>query len=146
MQNIFRAIKEEQSKILMTCRTAREMWIKLKSEYEEASSGSAPLLWTKFYGCKFQHEQSVSSFLNEVEQIVSKLKSLNAVIEDDQVIAKILMSLPSTYDIFAMGWESTPPHEKALKNFTGRLIKLKAIKAISYVVMKEMDRTKKQLS
>lgn len=35
MQNIFGAIKEEQSRILMTCSTAQEMWIKRKTEYEE---------------------------------------------------------------------------------------------------------------
>ena len=54
MQNIFGAIKEEQSRILMTCSTAREMWLKLETEHEEAAAASALLLWAKFYGHKLK--------------------------------------------------------------------------------------------
>jgi hypothetical protein len=54
MQTIFGAIKEEQSRILMSCSTAQEMWMKLETEYEEAAADNAPLLWTKFYGCTFR--------------------------------------------------------------------------------------------
>jgi hypothetical protein len=68
MQNIFGAIKEEQSRILMTCNSAREIWIKLESEYEEAAADSIPLLWTKFYGFTFRQGQSVSSFFIEQRQ------------------------------------------------------------------------------
>jgi hypothetical protein len=84
MQNIFGAIKEEQSRILMTCNSAREMWIKLESEYEKAAADSIPLLWTKFYGCTFRQGQSVSSFLTELEQIAIRLKSLHIAIGDEQ--------------------------------------------------------------
>ena len=48
MQNIFGAIKEDQSNLLMACRTARTMWIKLEAEYEKAAADSIPLLWPKF--------------------------------------------------------------------------------------------------
>jgi uncharacterized membrane protein YheB (UPF0754 family) len=106
MQNIFGAIKEEQSRILMTCNSAREMWIKLETEYEEAAADSIPLLWTKFYGCTFRQGQSVSSFLTELEQIAFRLKSLNIAIDDEQIMAKVLMSLPAEFRVFGFAWES----------------------------------------
>jgi hypothetical protein len=61
MQNIFGAIKEEQSRILMTCNSAREMWIKLETEYEEAAADSIPLLWTEgSFGFKKSPKISIS--------------------------------------------------------------------------------------
>ena len=108
MQNKFGAIKEIQSRVLMTCSTAQEMWTKLETEYEEAASDNAPLLWTKFYGCTFRPSsnsqqpnffcyiyihsfigQSVSSFLTELEQIAFRLKSFNIAIDDNQIMANI---------------------------------------------------------
>ncbi|XP_046456088.1 serine/threonine-protein kinase fray2-like [Daphnia pulex] len=124
MQNIFGAIKEEQSRILMTCNSAREMWIKLESEYEEAAADSIPLLWTKFYGCTFRQGQSVSSFLTELEQIAFRLKSLHIAIDDEQIMAKVLMSLPAEFRVFGFAWESTPVAEKTLKRLTTRIITL----------------------
>ena len=124
MQNIFGTIKEEQSRILMTCNSAREMWIKLETEYEEAAADSIPLLWTKFYGCTFRQGQSVSSFLTELEQIAFRLKSLNIAIDDEQIMAKVLMSLPAEFRVFGFAWESTPVDEKTLKRLTTRLITL----------------------
>jgi hypothetical protein len=124
MQNIFGAIKEEQSRILMSCSTAQEMWMKLETEYEEAAADNATLLWTKFYGCTFRPSQSVSSFLTELEQIAFRLKSLNIAIDDNQIMAKILMSLPPEFRVFAFAWDSTPVAEKTLKKLTTRLIAL----------------------
>lgn len=129
MQNIFGAIKEDQSRILMSCGTAQEMWVKLETEYGEASSESAPRLWTKFYGYKFQRGQSLTAFLTELEQTVSRLRSLNVAIEDNQIIAKILLTIPAELQIFEVAWDITPGADKTLKNFTSRLIKLdKSIK------------------
>ncbi|XP_046452753.1 uncharacterized protein LOC124200527 [Daphnia pulex] len=124
MQNIFGAIKEDQSRILMSCSTAQEMWMKLETEYEEDAADNAPLLWTKFYGCTFRPSQSVSSFLTELEQIAFRLKSLNIAIDDNQIMAKILMSLPPEFRVFAFAWDSTPVAEKTLKKLTTRLIAL----------------------
>ena len=111
----------------MSCDTAQEMWVKLETEYGEASSEIAPRLWTKFYGCKFQRGQSLTAFLTELEQTVSRLRSLNVVIEDNQIIAKILLTIPAELQIFEVTWDITPGADKTLKNFTSRLIKLHKI-------------------
>jgi hypothetical protein len=124
MKNIFGAIKEDQSRILMSCGTTQEMWLKLETEYGEASSESAPRLWTKFYGCKFQRGQNLTAFLTELEKTVSRLRSLNVVIEDNKIIAKILLTIPAELQIFEVAWDITPEADKTLKNFTSRLIKL----------------------
>ncbi len=124
-ENIYAAIKEEQSRTLMSCNSAQEMWTRLETEYIEAAVDSAPMLWSKFYGSKFQPGQSVMGFITEVEQVVSRLRGINIVIEDDQIIAKILMSLPSSLKLsFGVAWDSAPAAEKTLKKLTTRLVRL----------------------
>jgi hypothetical protein len=106
------------------------MWTRLGTEYTEAAGDSAPMLWSKFYGCKFQPSQSVMGFITEMEQVVSRLRSINIVIEDDQIIAKVLMSLPSSLKLsFGVAWDSVPVAEKTLRKLTTRLVRLeKSIK------------------
>ena len=108
----------------MTCSRAQEMWMKFETEYEEAIADNAPLLWTKFYGCTFRSSQSVPSFLTEFEQIAFRLKSFNIAIDDNQIMAKILISLPPEFRVFGFAWESTPVAEKSLEKLTTRLIAL----------------------
>ena len=98
--------------------------MKLETEYEEAAADNASLLWTKFYGCTFRPSQSVSSFLTELEQIAFRLKSLNIAIDDNQIMANILISLPPEFRVFGFAWESTPVAEKSLKKLTTLLIAL----------------------
>jgi hypothetical protein len=59
-----------------------------------------------------------------LEQIAFRLKSLNIAIDDNQIMAKILMSLPPEFRVFAFAWDSTPVAEKTLKKLTTRLIAL----------------------
>lgn len=115
MQNIFGAIKKEQ---------ARKTWIKLETEYEEAAADNVPLLSTKLYGCTFRQGQSASNFFAELEQLTFRLRSLNANIDDELIMAKVILSLPSDLRIFRIPWESTPVTEKTLKKLTSRLIAL----------------------
>lgn len=65
-------------------------------------------------------------FLTEMEQAVARLRAINGVvIEDDQIITLLLMSLLSSLKLtFGVAWDSTPRQEKTLKNLTARLIKL----------------------
>ena len=108
----------------MTCSRAQEMWMKFETEYEEAIADNAPLLWTKFYGCTFRSSQSVPSFLTEFEQIAFRLKSFNLAIDDNQIMAKILISLPPEFRVFGFASESSPVAEKTLKKLTTCLVAL----------------------
>jgi hypothetical protein len=67
---------------------------------------------------------SLTVFLTELEHTVSRLRSLNVVIEDNQIITKILLTVPAELKIFEVALDITPEADKTLKNFTSRLIKL----------------------
>lgn len=126
MRIIYTSIKEEKSRPLMSCSVAQEMWEKMETAYSEAATDSAPQLWSRFYGCKFQSGQTVMEFMSEVEHIVSRLRAIDGIVLlDDQIIAKVIMSVPPSLKLFfEAAWESTAASERTLRNLTTRLVKL----------------------
>ncbi|KZR99918.1 Uncharacterized protein APZ42_004024, partial [Daphnia magna] len=119
-------IREEKSRPLMSCTLAQEMWTKMETMWTDSAADLAPLLWNQFYGCKFLPGQTVMEFMSEVEHIVSRLRAIDGIVLlDNQIIAKITMSLPPKMKlIFKAAWESTAAAERTLRNLTTRLAQL----------------------
>ncbi len=61
-------------------------------------------------------DQSIMNFIAGIEQIAAQLK-------DTQIMAKILVSLPSSLQYFFAAWDSTPQELKTLSSLTKRLVK-----------------------
>lgn len=120
---IYSTIKLEQQTALHGCSTALEMWRRIQTEYAEAAAESEHLLWGKFYGLKFQSDQNVMGFVAGIEQIVAQLRDIGAKVEDAQIIAKILVSLPPSFRFFISAWDSVHQEERTLSLLTKRLVK-----------------------
>ena len=88
-------MKPEKQITLQGCVTAFEMWNRILTEYARVSVESEPLLWGQFYSYKFQPDQSIMNFVAGIEQIAAQLRDIGAAVDETQIIAKILVSLPS---------------------------------------------------
>lgn len=62
--------------IVKGCKTSRQIWEKLRVEYQDKSSNSYHQLLKEFYSCKKLVNQSVSEYVAKVEAIASKLREL----------------------------------------------------------------------
>ncbi|EFX70925.1 hypothetical protein DAPPUDRAFT_256468 [Daphnia pulex] len=124
--NIFSSIKEEKSRLLMSCTLGQEMWTKMETAYSESAADSSLLLRSRFYGCKFLPGQTVLEFITEIEQVVSRLRAIiRIVLLDEQIIVKVTMSLPPSLKlIFKAEWESAVTAERTLSNLTTRLVQM----------------------
>jgi hypothetical protein len=122
----FSPIKEEKSRLLMSCTLGQEMWTKMETAYSESAADSSLLLWSQFYGCKFLPGQTVVEFIPEIEQVISRLRAINRIVLlDDQIIVKVTMSLPPSLKlIFKAEWESAVTAERKLRNLTTRLVQM----------------------
>lgn len=56
------------------------------------------------------------------KNIAMRLNAMDTKVEDQQIISKILATLPQEYKHFATAWKSTPRGERTVKNLTARLI------------------------
>ncbi len=63
------------------------------------------------------------NFVAGIEQIAAQLKDVGATVDDTQIIAKILVSLPPSLQYFLPAWDSTPQDLKTLSSLTKRLVK-----------------------
>ena len=57
-----------------------------------------------------------------MRQMAEELKSVEAPVTDQQLIERILQTLPPSYYNFIMAWESVPLAERSISSLTSRLI------------------------
>lgn len=98
----------------------------MEAAYSDTVVDSVTLLGSWFYGCTFQPKHSVIEFMSEIDHIVSRSRATDAIVlHDDHIIAKVMMLLPLNLKlIFKVGWESTAPEQKTLRNLTTRLVEM----------------------
>jgi hypothetical protein len=98
----------------------------METAYSESATDSAPLLWSQFFGCKSLPGQTVFELITEIEHVISRLRANNRIVLlDDQIIAKVTMSLPPSLKlIFKAAWESPATAERTLRNLTTRLVQM----------------------
>lgn len=63
------------------------------------------------------------NFIAGIEQIAAQLRDIGAAVDETQIIAKILVSLPSSLQYFLPAWDSTSQELKTLSFLTKRLVK-----------------------
>lgn len=76
-------------------------------------------------------DHTVSTFMAGITHIIVQLRNLDVRVTDNQIIAKILTSLPPSFKHFGAAWDSTPEDQRTLPNLKTRLVKEeRAIKSL----------------
>jgi hypothetical protein len=65
---------------------------------------------------------NVLSHVNRVRTIDEELRNLNSAVSEQQVVMKILATLPPSYRPFLSAWQSVPLAEQTIDNLTTRLV------------------------
>jgi hypothetical protein len=65
---------------------------------------------------------NVLSHVNRVRTMAEELRNLNSAVSEQQVVMKILATLPPSYRPFLSAWQSVPPAEQTIDNLTTRLV------------------------
>ncbi|KRX50952.1 Retrovirus-related Pol polyprotein from transposon TNT 1-94 [Trichinella murrelli] len=89
-------VEDDQLIHLAQLETAREMWLTLQRLHERASIGSKLYLMRKLYGMRFTHS-TMQSDINGILEIVTQSRGLSKNIEDEDLVAIMLCSLPDSY-------------------------------------------------
>ncbi|KRX12423.1 Retrovirus-related Pol polyprotein from transposon TNT 1-94 [Trichinella nelsoni] len=97
-------VEDDQLIHLAQLETAREMWQTLQRLHERASIGSKLYLMRKLYGMRFTHG-TMQSHINGILEIVTQLRGLGKNIEDEDLVAIMLCSLPDSYSALVTALE-----------------------------------------
>lgn len=113
---------EEQAQIsLINCKTAHEMWTRLKSQHEQNSEENKHYLLQMFYAYEYEEGGNVTSHITAMETMATDLSDLGNSLPPEQVIGKIIMTLPPSYRYFHSAWNNVESNKKTVALLTSRL-------------------------
>jgi hypothetical protein len=116
------ALNKKYLQYVISYTTSNAIWAKLKLIHKQDASESIHALQQKFYKCSFGENESVTSFMSNIEVVISQLASCgDTMFTEKAVIAKIMSSLPAEYDSLLSAWDTTAEASKTLENLTLRL-------------------------
>jgi len=119
---IVTSVDKQPLQYIMNCDTAKEMWDKLLSVYEQKSDSSVTLIQQKFYSYVMNPDDNMMIHISKLESLSRKLKQLGEPISESMLMTKILMTLPENYKHFYSAWDSIPNVDKTLANLSSRLM------------------------
>lgn len=119
---IVQTIGRQPTLHIMSCNTAREMWLKLESVYEQKSETSVHMLQEKFYLFSKDPDEDIAVHISKLQGIAQQLKDLGEIIPNSMIITKVLMTLPDDLKHFQSAWESTAADKQTIENLTNRLM------------------------
>lgn len=117
------SMEKMQLQGLITCTTAYEMWDNLTRLYEQKSASSKLLFMQKYHEYRMGPNDSVIQHVTNIKTLLSQLRNVGQQLDEIDVIAKILGSLPSKYNILVTAWDSVLPRDQTVKNVYERLLK-----------------------
>ncbi|KRZ71003.1 Retrovirus-related Pol polyprotein from transposon TNT 1-94 [Trichinella papuae] len=114
-------VEDDQLIHLAQLETAREMWQTLQRLHERASIGSKLYLMRKLYGMRFTHG-TMQSHINGILEIVTQLRGLGKNIEDEDLVAIMLCSLPNSYSALVTALEGRDEADLTVEYVSGKLL------------------------
>ncbi|KAG6438777.1 hypothetical protein O3G_MSEX000215 [Manduca sexta] len=107
---------------VQNCETAKEIWDRLCTVYEQKSDVSLHILQQRFFDLKYTNSEDVVTFIAKVEGIVAQIRQARGEIPDNMIITKIISSLGEKFRHFISAWDSVPIEKKNMTELTARLI------------------------
>ena len=93
----------------------------ITSQYMQGTSERRQSLNQAFLNYKFKADHFVRTHIEAIKLLTKNYKDAGGQTTEDEIINRILTSLPPSYDNFIAPWESTAKDERTLANLTTRL-------------------------
>lgn len=107
---------------VLNCENSKLMFEKLCGIFQQGTEEQKCSLLRDFFNYSFKKGNDLSLHISELQNIVSRLESLQHKIDDSMLMSKFLVTLPEEYRYFSTAWESTPANERSLTNLIARLL------------------------
>jgi len=95
------AVSEEIFTKIMACKSAKEMWDKLKAKFhgdEKSRKMQVLNLRRQFEGLKMNETDTIKNFSSQISKLVNQVRLLGEDFPDSRVVQKVLVSLPKKFE------------------------------------------------
>jgi hypothetical protein len=86
---------------VLNCKNAKQLWDKLETIYARDSKVKRAKLQTlkvQYEGIKMKDEENISEYIERVDNIVNAIRCLGVEVSDNELVEKILRTLPILYN------------------------------------------------
>lgn len=101
-------LDDKHMDIVSDCKTAREIWERLRQEYVEKSSTSLQMLLTEYFSYKKESEKSISEYVAKIDGMAAKLRDMGNDQTEAAILVRIITGLPDEYQDMIRIWNMTP--------------------------------------
>ncbi|GFQ71153.1 retrovirus-related Pol polyprotein from transposon TNT 1-94 [Trichonephila clavata] len=117
---------DSNAELASVCNTAKSVWEKLLSVYEQSSGQRLDRLMEKFFRSEKELEDDIASHIAKLQRNFSELNDelrrvAKTTLPDLLLMSRIMSTLPSEYFEFKSVWESVPIEERSVNKLTERL-------------------------
>ncbi|KAL7287560.1 hypothetical protein TKK_0018211 [Trichogramma kaykai] len=116
------AIEPPQMESLLTCDTSKEMWDKLSMIHEQKTASHKFLLSQRFHDYRMDMADSVMQHVSKVQNLARQLADLGERLPDTQIMAKIIVTLPTKFHNFRTTWSSIEASRQNIGFLVERLV------------------------
>ena len=114
------------SQLIIPCASAKEMWEKLISIYEQSSGQRLDILYNSFFNFKTDPTDDIAKHISKLECLWYEMqdelfKQEKLKLLDSMLMCRIINTLPDEYFDFKSVWESVPKEDRSVDNLTQRL-------------------------
>ena len=99
INTLYCALNPTKFNCISTCKTGKEIWDKLKVTHERTSQvneSKIALLSNQYEMFKMQANESITSWFDRYTTIVNQLNQLRRIISEDEMVKRLLRSLPKS--------------------------------------------------
>ena len=110
-----------QRMMVMTCERSSEIWDYLLTMHEQKSENSKLIAEQRFNNLRYETGSSIEQLISSVKNLAQDIRNTGESISELRIIAKIIDSLPDSYESFKMSWSLVDSSKQRLDVLTALL-------------------------
>ena len=94
----------------------------MSTQYLQQAADNKNLLHREFLSLDYKTGDDIMTYVTNIETMASQLRDLGVHVNDDEIIAKIVCTLPESFKHMETAWDSMPMNEKTIDALRSRLV------------------------
>ena len=125
--------------MIINCKTSAVMWERLVCIHEQVSAESMFMLIQQFVVYKFDKGDNIATHVDKIEMMAQNLEDIGQKMSEEQIISKLITSLPNEYRHVLTAWKSMPAEQNTRKTLIMRVFEEETMKKM--LKTKEIEET-----
>lgn len=120
-QIIVKTLESKVMALLVTCESAREMWLKLHSVIEQQTKQAVHTVQAEFFSFNKNPADDIVTHIAKFEGLVLRMQQINVKPDESSLMVKLLDSLPDDYESLRQAWWARAENQQTITNLVGVL-------------------------